>query len=142
MGTLVVLHAASWTQRKVKRTAMAALQPDARCALVCTTRAATTPTDNTSSVAECAPAACSASTIAANTGRFSTQLAWARTARRYNGDPCGSSPGKLFNSAFPVRMSDHRYTPTPSIRTAIVHVANASTAQTGMLMFVLVARKV
>lgn len=51
-------NAASWTQRKVKRTAMAALEPDARCALVCTTRAATTPTDNTSSVAECAPAAC------------------------------------------------------------------------------------
>src|SRR3954454_18501703 len=104
--------------------------------------AAPPPADNMSSVEECAPAACSASTIAANTGRFSTQLAWARTARRYNGEPCGSSPGKLFNSAFPARMSDHLYTPTPSIRIAIVHVANANTAQTGMLMFVLSADKV
>ncbi len=45
-------NAASWTEKKVERTAMAALEPEARCALVCTTRAATTPADNTSSVAE------------------------------------------------------------------------------------------
>ena len=38
-------------------------------------------------------------------------------------------------------MSDHRYTPTPNIKIAIVLVANASTVQTGMLMFVLFAGK-
>src|SRR3954471_222426 len=136
--TSAVIHtnAASWIVREVKRTAMAPFAPEARCALVCRSRAATTTTDNTSSVGECAPVAWAASTIAANTGRFSMQLAWARTTRRYNGGPCGSSPGKLFNSALPARMSDHRCMPTPSARIVIVHIANASTAKAGMFIVV------
>ncbi len=66
-NTIIQMNATSWTEKKPKRTPITALERPERRTRVHARR-------------------CAANTMTANTGRFSMQLAWAGTMRRYNGE--------------------------------------------------------
>ena len=73
-------------------------------------------------------------TMAPNTGRFSTQLAWARIARRYQSAPSTRSARKPPIGTRPVRIRLQRYTPTVASNNNTVQAANPTSISTGTVI--------
>jgi hypothetical protein len=72
--------------------------------------------------------------MAPNTGRFSTQFACARIARRYQSSPSTRSARNSLIGTRPVRIRLQRYTPTVANSSNTVHVANPSSIHTGIVI--------